>query len=126
MNALNGIKNTLQLVNDNWSTIVIIAGLAVGVYNKAKKYMALSKQEKIDLAWANLRETILAIVLKVEQDPMYSDLLKTGEAKRAEVIDQIFKDYPILNAVTDKEAVIRKIDAMIDESLVTIKKFAQQ
>ena len=50
----------------------------------------------------------------------YSDWKKAGSVKRAEVIDRIFAQYPILELVTDKSEVINRIDKMIDDALVTV------
>ena len=50
MNILDGIKNFLQLVNDNWVTITVIIGLVLSIYKKAKDYFKKSDEEKIEIA----------------------------------------------------------------------------
>ena len=34
MNILDGIKNFLNLINDNWTSIIVIIGLCVVIKNK--------------------------------------------------------------------------------------------
>lgn len=115
---LEGVRNFLQLVNDNWTAIVVVVGLGIGVYRKVKNYVSLSNSQKVDLAWDMISETILSMVSDAESN--YSDWKKAGSIKRAEVIDRIFAQYPILELVTDKTEVINRIDKMIDDALVTV------
>ena len=46
---------------------------------------------------------------------------RAGAVKRSEVIDTIFQKYPILNRVTDQDALIAEIDNMIDSALVEMR-----
>lgn len=112
---LNGVKNFLQLVNDNWTTIVVIIGLGIGVYRKVKNYMALSNDAKIELAWKSVSETMLSMVSDAESN--YLAWKEAGAIKRAEVINRIFTEYPILELVTDRKEVLKRIDDMIDDAL---------
>lgn len=112
---LNGVKNFLQLVNDNWTTIVVIIGLGIGVYRKVKNYLALSNDAKIELAWKSISETMLSMVSDAESN--YLAWKEAGAIKRAEVINRIFTEYPILELVTDREEVLNRIDDMIDDAL---------
>lgn len=112
---LNGVKNFLQLVNDNWTTIVVIIGLGIGVYKKVKNYLALSNDAKIELAWKSISETMLSMVSDAESN--YLAWKEAGAIKRAEVINRIFTGYPILELVTDREEVLNRIDDMIDDAL---------
>lgn len=122
MVAINGVKNFLQVVNDNWTTIVVIIGLLITLYKKIKTYLKLSHDQKVELAWSYVKETILANVTYAEKDEEWA---KAGSIKRASVINQIFADYPILRTVTDSETVIYKINVLIDESLAELKKIAE-
>ena len=44
MNILDGIKNFLQFVNDNWVVIITIIGLMIAVYKKIKNYLKVEVQ----------------------------------------------------------------------------------
>ena len=117
---LVGIKNFLDLINQNWTLITVIIGLGILVFKKVKSYVSLSEQEKIDLALEQIRITALKMVTDAEKE--YDKWVKAGSIKRAEVIEKIFKDYPILSKVTDQETLIKNIDNIIDEALNEMRK----
>lgn len=115
MNILTGLENFLKLINDNWTTICVIIGLAVGVYQKIKVMMAKSDEEKIAIARQQISEIILHMVGKAEAD--YAEWNKAGSIKRSEVIAKIYAQYPILGKVVDQEALIHSLDEEIDMAL---------
>lgn len=115
MVILDGIRNFLMFVNEHWTEIVVIAGLGLAIWKKAEAYLKKTDEEKIQIAKDQLRETILKFVTKAEVD--YDDWVKAGAVKRAQVIDEIFAKYPILNRVTNQESLISEIDIMIDKAL---------
>ena len=119
MNVLNGIKNFLQFINDNWTIIIVIIGLMIAVYKKIKNYVSKSNEEKIEIAKKQIQETMLKLVTDAEID--YNEFIKAGAVKRAQVIDEIFAMYPILEKVTNQEELISWIDKIIDESLKTMR-----
>ena len=123
-NALNGLKNFLNLINDNWTLIVVVIGLGIGLYKKIKDYISKSNDEKVKLAWDIISKTMLKRVSEAEKE--YLNWKKVGSVKRQEVIDKIFKDYPILNTVTDRNEVIGIIDKMIDEALKEMRTIFEQ
>lgn len=119
MNALDGIKNFLQFINENWTTICVIIGLCIGLYQKIKSYMKKSKEEKIAIAKEQCKQTIMKLVHDAEID--YSDWKKAGSVKRSQVITEVYSEYPILSKVVNQEALTAWIDAQIDSSLENIK-----
>lgn len=124
MNILNGVQNFLALVNDNWTTIMVVIGLAIAVARKVKDYFNKSDDEKIEIAKAQIKETILKMVTEAEVD--YEEWNKAGSIKRAQVINQIYDDYPILSKVIDQQALIAWIDETIDESLTTLREIVAE
>lgn len=112
---INGIKNFLELINNNWTTIMVVCGLCVSLYYKVMQFIKLSDDEKINQTKTVIKNVMLSLVSDAELN--YSDWNKSGAIKRAEVINKIFIDYPILNKVIDKEKLISEIDGMLDESL---------
>lgn len=121
---LVGLKNFLDLVNQNWTLITVIIGLGILVLKKLKSYLSLSEQEKIDLALSQIRITALKMVTEAEEE--YNNWIKAGTIKRAEVIDVIFEKYPILNKVTDRDSLIKTLDDIIDEALVEMRKVIEE
>lgn len=119
MEVLNGIKNFLQFINNNWTLIIIIIGLIITIYEKIKKYIKTSNKEKIDIAKEQIKEVILKLVSDAEVD--YEEWNKAGSIKRSQVIEQIFSKYPILSKEMNQEELISWIDNVIDESLNTLR-----
>ena len=122
--VLVGIKNFLDLINQNWTLITIIIGLGIIVFKKIKSYLSMTTQEKIDFALEQIRVTALKMVTEAEND--YKNWVKAGSIKRAEVIDKIFEKYPILSKVTNQKALIAKIDKIIDDALKEMRKVIEQ
>lgn len=116
---LNGIENFLQFINDNWTTIIIIISLCVALYQRIKNYVSKSNSEKNEIAKKQVQEIILKLISDAEFD--YYELSKAGSIKRAQVIQKIFEDYPVLSKVTDQTALIEWIDETIDNALKTLR-----
>lgn len=124
MSILDGIKNFLTFINQNWTSIAVIIGLAIAVAKKVAAYFSKSDEEKIDIAKKQIRETVLKLITDAEQD--YEEWKLAGSIKRAQVIDEIFANYPILSKVTDQKELIAWIDDAIDDSLVTLRKIVEE
>lgn len=124
MVILDGIKNFLEFVNQNWTSIAVVIGLAIAVTKKVIDYFSKSDEEKIEIAKKQIRETILKLITEAEQD--YDEWKLAGSIKRAQVIDEIFANYPILSKVVDQKELIKWIDDTIDDSLVTLKKIVEE
>lgn len=115
---MTSLKNTLQYLNDNWSSIIIIIGLLLALYVKVTAYIKKSREEKIALAKKALSETILKKISDAEID--WFDYKKSGNIKRSQVLECIYKDYPILKNVINQDELIKWIDSLIDDGLKTI------
>lgn len=116
---LNGIKNFLELVDQNWTTIVVIIGLCIGIAKKVQDFINKTDEEKIAIAKKQISQTILKMVSEAEED--YGFVSAAGKVKRSQVIAEIYKQYPILAKVVDQEQLIEWIDAEIDKSLDTVR-----
>ena len=119
MNILNGIKNFLQFINDNWTMIIIVIGLLISVIQKVKGYISKSNEEKIAIAKKQIQEIMLRLVTDSEVD--YLEWQNAGAIKRSQVIEEIFEMYPILSKVTNQDEIIKWIDDVIDEALKTMR-----
>lgn len=119
MNILTGINNVLMFLNDHWTELMIIIGLGTLLWKKGKAFLAKSDEEKIQIALKQAREIILDKVTAAEID--YEEWKKSGAIKRSQVLNEIFKQYPILSKVTSQEEIIKKLDEYIDEALATLR-----
>jgi len=124
MNFLNGLQNFMQLINDNWTTIIVIIGLTLAVFKKTKSYFNKSGDEKIAIAKKQITETMLKMITDAETD--YEDWNKAGSIKRSQVIKEIFKEYPVLSKVINQEEIIQFIDDAIDDSLKELRKTIEE
>lgn len=116
---MEGMKNFLDAIYENWTLIMIFIGIIVSLYNRYQKYSSLSKEEKIESAKKILQETILSYIREAENN--YCNIKKSGQIKRAEVIANIYHDYPALSLVADQKKVIEWLDQLIDNSLITLR-----
>lgn len=124
MNFLQGIQNFLEIINENWTTIIVIIGLAIGTVNRIKKYINLTDDEKIEIAKTQISETILKLISDAESD--YSEWKKAGSIKRSQVIEDIFIKYPILSKVADQTEIVKWIDDEIDNALETLREIIEE
>lgn len=116
---MNSLQNFLMFLNENFVSILVCAGLIIGMVKKAKDFFAKSDDEKIAIAKAQIQETILKMVTEAEID--YEEWDKAGSIKRSQVIAQIYAEYPILSKVVDQSTLIEWIDTTIDDSLKTLR-----
>lgn len=121
---LNGIKNFLQMINDNWTTLLVIFGLLTAIIKKIKAYAAKTDEEKILIAKEQVTNTVLKLITDAEKD--YEAWNMAGELKRAQVIDAIYAKYPILSKAADQEELLRFIDKEIDNALQTLRIVMEQ
>ena len=119
-NVLNFIKDVLEAANNYWTLVVVIIALSIALYEKIKKYLQTSKEEKIEMAKTALKENLLKYMADAEIE--WSDYEKSGEIKRAQVISKIYEDYPILKEYLNQEELIKYIDSEIDKLKITINK----
>lgn len=124
MVVLNGIKNFLELIEANWTVIVVIIGLAIAIAKKVKDYIGKSDEEKIEIAKQQIQEIILKLISDAEVD--YEEWKKAGGIKRSQVIEEIFIEYPVLSKAVDQKELIEWIDEIIDEGLVTLREIVAE
>lgn len=121
---LTGIQNFLQFINDNWTAIIIIIALGLSIALKIKNLFTKGKNGQIEIAKVQIKQIILKLITDAEID--YNDWAKSGSIKRAQVIQQIYTDYPILAKVTDQETLIAWIDTEINNSLKELRKIVAE
>jgi len=119
MTMLDGIKRFLTFVNENWTAILVILGLAISLYRKIKDYLSKSTEEKIEIAKVQIKQGMLKRITEAEID--FENWNKAGEIKRSQVIEKIYTQYPILSKVADQDELIAWIDDEINNSLKTLR-----
>ena len=124
MPILDGIKNFLTFINNNWTTITVIISLLFALYKKVMAYLQQSQEKKIEIAKTQLSQTILKFITDAEVD--YENWNKAGSVKRSQVIQRIYTEYPILSKVVDQEALIIWIDDLINNALKELRKIVAE
>lgn len=120
---MEGLQKFLQLLNDNWTSILVCIGLVIGIVKKTRDYMSKSQDEKIEIAKKQIQTTILKMISDAEVD--WQEWSKAGSIKRAQVIKQIYEEYPVLSKVADQKALIEWIDEQIDSALDTLREIVK-
>ena len=126
---MNGLINFLKLVEENWATIVAVATLLFALYLKAKStldaWRRMTDEEKKQETEAQIKKAkqaianyILSLVASAEVDWEGHGL---GPIKRAQVIERIYKEYPILLEVIVQQELMRFIDEHIDLALEIVR-----
>ena len=77
---LDGLKHFLSIINENWTTIVII-GLILGIWKKIESYMYKSDEEKIAIAKKQIEQAMLKMITSAETD--FADWENAGSIKRS-------------------------------------------
>lgn len=120
---MEGLQKFLQLLNDNWTSILVCIGLVIGIVKKTQDYMSKSQDEKIEIAKKQIQTTILKMISDAEVD--WQEWSEAGSIKRAQVIKQIYEEYPILSKVVDQKDLIEWIDEQIDSALDTLREIVK-
>ena len=120
---MEGLQKFLQLLNDNWTSILVCIGLVIGIVKKTRDYMSKSQDEKIEIAKKQIQTTILKVISDAEVD--WQEWSKAGSIKRSQVIKQIYEEYPVLSKVVDQKALIEWIDEQIDSALDTLREIVK-
>ena len=114
------VNNFLRFINENWTSIVVFAGLFLAVLTKIRNYLNLSKEEKINEALKIIKKELLQLMSKAEIT--WSDYAKSGEIKKSEVISKIYSEFPILKEYINQDELIEIISKMIDDEMDNLNK----
>lgn len=120
---MEGIQNFLNIIYDNWTTILVCLGLIVGIVRKTITYASKTKEEKVAIVKQQIQQTILKMISDAEFE--WEEWDKAGSIKRSQVIKQIYDSYPILNLITDQQSFIAWVDEQIDNALGELKNVIQ-
>lgn len=121
---LNGIYNFLSFIYTHWTMICAIIALATAIYHKVVAFMSKSKEERLNIAKAQIRVVMLRLVTEAEND--YASWIAAGAVKRSQVIDQVFAMYPILSKISNQDEIIAWLDDVIDEALDSMREIFEK
>ena len=118
MDSLSLLKD---FITNYWSFFILIICLFVIVTETIEKFKGMSEEQRIEALMKLIKELIIKLMADAEIN--WSEITKSGKIKRAEVISEVYKQYPILSTFKDQEAIIAEIDKMIDEAVDEVEKF---
>lgn len=121
---MKGLQNFLEFINTNWTTIAVCIGLILGIIAKIKNFLGKTDEEKIEIVKTQIREVMLKLISDAEVD--YEAWNKAGSIKRAQVVQRVYEQWPILNKAASQEDIIKWIDTQIDESLKILRKIVEE
>lgn len=121
---MTGLENFLGYLSENWVMILVLIGAAFSIGKLISRYLALSNEEKIEVAKKLIREAMLKMITEAEID--FEEWNKSGSIKRSKVIADIYEKYPILSKAASQEAVIAFIDGEINSSLKTLREILKE
>ena len=121
---MKGLQNFLYFLNENYTFIIVICGLTLMFIKKTKDFFSKSDEEKIAIAMKTIRETILKFITEAEMSD--ETMNKSGSIKRAQVIDELFKQYPILSKGVNQDQIVAAIDEAIDSALPELRKIINE
>ncbi len=116
---MRGIQNFLEIVNENWVSILVCIGLVIGVIEKINAFFQKSNEDQIKIAKTQIQQTMLKLITSAEID--FDKWNESGSIKRSQVIEEIFRKYPILSKATNQNDIINWLDSQINESLKTLR-----
>ena len=121
---LKGLQNFLTIINENWTTILVIIGLVIGLWKKIESYLKKSDEEKMSIAKQQISQSVLRLISEAERD--YDTWRQAGQIKRSKVIQEIYMEYPILSKFADQDELIKWIDSEIDNALKELRKVIKE
>lgn len=121
---MHSLMFLLSVLDQTWTIIVLILLFCFAIYKKIMNFMSKSDEEKLVIIKQQIAEIILGLVTDAELS--YEDWIKAGEIKRAQVINDIYFQFPFLTKVSNQDEVVKFIDTQIDEALVEMKKIFEQ
>ena len=112
---MEGINQFIDFLKLNYPNIIVIVAIILTVFNEIRKYIPMSKEERIDAALRIIKAEILKMMSDAEIE--WADYKKSGMLKKSQVINEIYDKFPVLADCVDQEMLICKIEEIIDNEM---------
>ena len=113
----------VKFMVENWSSVVVVICVFILIYFKVKSFLKLSKEDQKKAILSVVKKYILNLMADAELN--WEDYKKAGKAKSAEVIDNIYKQFPELVTLADQEAVLATIQSFIEANMEELRKIME-
>lgn len=115
------IYKTLTLITEYIPVVItillfILCGAKIGL-----SYFDRLKEANIDQILEIVKASVLKLMTDAEID--FSSYKKAGEIKKSQVINNIYKQFPILTKYKDQETLQAEISDIIENEMCKIREF---
>lgn len=121
---MTSINNTLGLIENYWSMIIIIIALVVLTIEEVKKYKAMTREQRIEAALSVVKGELLKLMSDAEIE--WSEYKKSGALKKSQVLKEIYTQFPFLQDYINQDELVTKITEMIDAEMENMNKILKE
>lgn len=117
---MNGLTNTLNFIQENWSNVLLILTAVITVICRIVSISKLSKTQKVEAILTIVKSELLKFMSEAEID--WKEYEKSGLLKKSDVITKIYDKFPLLKEYLDQETLIKRISDMIELGMQEMNK----
>lgn len=121
---MTSINNTLGLIENYWSMLIIIIALVVLTIEEVKKYKAMTREQRIEAALSVVKGELLKLMSDAEIE--WSEYKKSGALKKSQVLKEIYTQFPFLQDYINQDELVTKITEMIDAEMENMNKILKE
>ena len=121
---MTSINNTLGLIENYWSMIIIIIALVVLTIEEVRKYKAMTREQRIEAALSVVKGELLKLMSDAEIE--WSEYKKSGALKKSQVLKEIYTQFPFLQDYINQDELVTKITEMIDAEMENMNKILKE
>ena len=115
INFMNGINNFANLIQGQWTNIVVVIAIVAGLVRSIINYYTMNEEQRVQAALKVISEELMKMMVQAEIQ--WKDYKKSGELKRSQVIKDIYNQFPFLSRYMDQEKLVQTIYEMIDKQM---------
>ena len=115
INFMNGINNFANLIQGQWTNIVVVIAIIAGLVRSIITYYTMNEEQRVQAALKVISEELMKMMVQAEIQ--WKDYKKSGELKRSQVIKDIYNQFPFLSRYMDQEKLVQTIYEMIDKQM---------
>lgn len=121
---MTSINNTLGLIENYWSMLIIIIALVVLTIEEVRKYKAMTREQRIEAALSVVKGELLKLMSDAEIE--WSEYKKSGALKKSQVLKEIYTQFPFLQDYINQDELVTKITEMIDAEMENMNKILKE
>lgn len=115
------LEQIVKYYNQIVAFLPVICGIIVLLLSGIagfKKFLKMSKEEKLSYTIKMIRSVILKMMADAEV--YYSNINKSGAFKKSQVIYELYEKFPYLSEYKDQDTIIELLNSLIEENMIDI------